>query len=185
MEKKDIYEHLAKIYLENAPAYKGSKAKSEDYKIYIFVGIAVIIVVSSLFLIPFSRNPSNTQTLLILAPDPVKINYKFDPVKKESYSFDLKRLNIAGFKSLAFSVKKSNFNDNISMRVEFQSIFKEHSEVYIKNVPGKWKEYTLNLSQFKEISEWAEMSGLIFSVEEWNTRDNKGIVYLDNVRFIK
>lgn len=185
MEKKDIYEHLAKIYLENAPAYKGAKPKAEDYKIYIFVGIAVVIVVSSLFLIPFSRNPSNTQTQLILAPDPVKINYKFDPVKKEAYSFDLKRLNIAGCKSLAFSVKRSNFNDDVSIRVELQSIFKERSEVYVKNVPGKWKEYILDLTQFKNITEWAAMSGLIFTVEEWNSRDDKGIVFIDNVRFIK
>ncbi|MFA5100536.1 MAG: hypothetical protein WC547_06620 [Candidatus Omnitrophota bacterium] len=185
MEKKDIYEHLAKIYLENAPAYKGAKPKAEDYKIYIFVGIAVVIVVSSLFLIPFSRNPSNTQTMLILAPDPVKINYKFDPVKKEAYSFDLKRLNIAGYKSLAFSVKRSNFNDDVSIRVELQSIFKERSEVYVKNVPNKWKEYVLDLTQFKNITEWAAMSGLIFTVEEWNSRDDKGIVFIDNVRFIK
>lgn len=185
MEKKDIYEHLAKIYLENAPAYKGTKSKSEDYKIYIFVGIAVVIVVSSLFLIPFSRVPSNTQTTLILAPDPVKINYRFDPIKKEMYSFDLKRLNIAGYKSLAFAVKKSNFNDDVSMRVEFQSIFKERSEVYVKDVPGKWKEYTIDLAQFKNITEWAAMSGLIFTVEEWNSSDDKGIVYIDNVRFIK
>jgi hypothetical protein len=185
MEKKDIYEHLAKIYLENTPAIKNNKSKAEDYKIYIFVGIAVVIVVSSLFLIPFSRTPSNSQTLLILAPDPVRINYKFDPIKKESYSFDLKRLNIAGYKSLAFSVKKSNFNDNVSMRVEFQSMFKEKSELYVKDVPNKWKEFNIPLSDFKNISEWAEMSGLIFSVEEWNTRDNKGIVYIDNVRFVK
>jgi len=105
MEKKDIYEHLAKIYLDNTPAYKDTKHKSEDYKIYIFVVIAVVIVVSSLFLIPFSRTPSNLQTSLVLVPDPVKIQYRFDPVKKESYSFDLKRLNLAGYKSLVFSAK--------------------------------------------------------------------------------
>jgi len=185
MEKKDIYEHLAKIYLDNTPAYKGNRSKADDYKIYIFVAIAVVIVVSSLFLIPFSRNPSNSQSILVLAPDPIKINYKFDPIKKESYSFDLKRLNISGYKALAFSVKKANFNDIVSMRVEFQSIFKERSDVYIKDVPGKWNEYTLNFADFKGISEWAEMSGLIFTVEEWNTRDNKGIVFIDNVRFIK
>jgi hypothetical protein len=185
MEKKDIYEHLAKIYLDNTPAYKNQKSKADDYKIYVFVAIAVVIVVSSLFLIPFSRNPSNSQSTLVLAPDPVKINYKFDPIKKESYSFDLKRLNISGYKAVTFSVKKSNYNDDVSMRVEFQSIFKERSEVYVKDVPNKWKEYTLNFSDFKNISEWAEMSGLIFTVEEWNARDNTGIVYIDNVRFIK
>jgi len=185
MEKKDIYEHLAKIYLDNSPAYKNNRSKAEDYKIYIFVGIAVIAVVSFLFLIPFSRSPSNSQTMLILAPDPVKINYKFDPVKKKSYSFNLNRLNMAGYKSLAFSVKKSSFSDKVSMRIEFQSIFKEQSEIYVKDVTDRWKGYNLQLSDFKNISEWAEMSDLVFSVEEWNTRNNKGVVYIDNVRFIK
>jgi len=185
MEKKDIYEHLAKIYLENTPAFKGNKSKAEDYKIYIFAGLAVVIIVASLFLIPFSHNPSNSQSTLVLAPDPVRIKYRFDPIKKESYSFDLKRLNISGYKALVFSVKKSNYSDKIAMRVEFQSIFKERSEVYVKDVSDKWKEYTIKFSDFKTISEWAEMSGLIFGVEEWNSKDNKGIVYIDNVRFIK
>jgi len=185
MEKKDIYEHLAKIYLDNTPAYKNNKSKAEDYKIYIFVAIAVVIVVSSLFLIPFSRRSPGSQTAIVLAPDPVKINFKFDPIKKESYSFDLKRLNISSYKAVVFSVKKSNFNDNVALRVEFLSSFKERSEVYVKDVPNKWKEYTIDLSEFKSISEWAQMSGLIFSVEEWNTKHDKGIVYIDNVRFIK
>ncbi len=185
MEKKDIYEHLAKIYLDNTPAYKNNKSKTEDYKIYIFVAIAVVIVVSSLFLIPFSHRNSVSETSIVLSPDPVKINYKFDPIKKESYSFDLKRLNIAGFKSLVFSAKKSNFNDAVSVRVEFISNYKEHSEIYIKDVPGKWKEYSIDLAEFKSISEWSQMSGLVFTVEEWNTRNDKGIIYIDNVRFIK
>lgn len=71
------------------------------------------------------------------------------------------------------------------MRVEIQSIFKERSEVYVKDIPGKWKEYSIDLTQFKNITEWAAMSGLIFTIEEWNSSNDKGVVFIDNVRFVK
>jgi hypothetical protein len=29
------------------------------------------------------------------------------------------------------------------------------------------------------------MQTLAFVVEEWNTKDKKGVVYIDNVRFLK
>ena len=68
------------------------------------------------------------------------------------------------------------------MRVEFNSKYKEKSEIYIKDVPHTWKDFKINLSEFKNISDWSAISDLSFIIEEWNTSGKKGIVYVDNVR---
>jgi hypothetical protein len=186
MEKKDIYEHLAKIYLDNAIPKKKVREESDDYKLFIFIGIAIVLIFSLFFLFPFSRTkPMNSQATLVLSPEPLRVQYRFDPAKKEIYTLDLKKLNVSGYKTLDFSLKKSSYSDSVSLRIELSSSFKERSEIYLKDISHRWKEYKLNLSDFKGIAAWSEMATLSFIVEEWNSKQNNGTIFIDNVRFSK
>jgi len=187
MDKKDIYEHLAKIYLDaSSKKKKKNKAYPQLFRNLFFISLMFVFGLSGV-LLNNSRNKeaSNSQIELVLAADPLKINFNFDPAKKEIYSLNLNRLNLNRYGSVAFSVKKANFRDTISLRVEFTSAFKERSEVYLKNIPHAWKEYNLNLADFKGISDWSEILTLAFIVEDWNTKENNGVVYIDNVRLLK
>ena len=197
MDKKDIYEHLAKIYLDASLKRKNKNRKSPALKNLFFISIAAIFLLTVSLIVSLTKNkglslaklggsqPLNSELVLLLQPDIVKINFNFDPAKKESYSLFLNKLNAARFMTLGFSVKNANYQDNVALRVEFTNIFKEKSEVYIKDISHKWKDYKIPLSDFKYISDWSEMSNLSFVVEEWNVRGNKGIVYIDNVRLLK
>ncbi|MFA4889183.1 MAG: hypothetical protein WC628_06385 [Candidatus Omnitrophota bacterium] len=187
MDKKDIYEHLAKIYLD-ASANKKSKSSHR------FKALKNIIAVSVVFLFAFGigvfttfskLKPFESETALVLLPEAAKINFYFDPAKKEIFSLNLNNLDLNKFKALAFSVKNINRKDSISLRVEFTSAFKEKSEVYLWNIPVKWYDYKINFSEFKNISDWSEMRNLVFAVEEWNAKEKKGVVYLDNIRVLK
>ena len=186
MDKKEIYEHLAKIYLD---ASSGKKKKNKAYpkvlKNPFFVGtLAVIfIALSSLFFLKTKSYPK--EVALFLSNDAVKINFDFDPAKKESYTLNLNKLDLAKYKSLSFSVKKAAAPNPISLRIEFTNTFREKSEVYVKNIPSKWQEYKIDFSEFKSVNNWKEMASLSFSVEEWNAADKKGLVYIDNVRVMK
>ena len=187
MDKKDIYEHLAKIYLDaSTKRRKKNKEYSKIIKSLFFVSIIVIFGISFLLLNRINRNKYlNSEIALVLCPYAVKINFHFDPAKKEIYSIDLNKLNLAKFKVLGFSVKKANYQDNISLRVEFTNVFKEKSEVYLKNIAHKWQDYKISLSEFKDISEWSDMLNVSFIVEEWNVKDKRGIVYIDNIRLLR
>lgn len=187
MDKKDIYEHLAKIYLDaSSKKKKKNKAYPQIFKNLFFISLLMVVGLSAALLAnPRSKEPANAQVALILAPEALKINFNFDPAKKEIYTLNLNRLNLNKYKALAFSLKKANFKDTISLRVEFTTAFKEKSELYVKNIPHSWQEYTLSLADFKSISDWSEITNLSFGVEEWNTRENNGVVYIDNVRLIK
>jgi hypothetical protein len=187
MDKKDIYEHLAKIYLD-ASSQKKKKHKEFPalFKCLFFASTAAVFIACGVLFLQFGRhNRMNSQIALVLAPDVVKINFHFDPAKSEIYSVPLNKLDLSWYKSLAFAVKKANPRDNISLRVEFASAYKEKSFTYLKDIPHNWKEYTLNFADFPGISDWSNMSGLSFIVEEYNAREKKGVVYVDNVRFLK
>jgi len=189
MDKKDIYEHLAKIYLDvSSEKKKKSKAHRRTFvfRRVFLIGIIFIFGLSAFLIANFSRSrPFHSEISLVLVPDPVKINFNFNPAKKEIFSLNLNHLDITKFKALGFSVKKINYADSISLRVEFNSAFKEKSETYFKNISHHWHDYKINLSDFKGISDWSDMSSLAMVVEEWNTKEKKGVVYIDNIRLLK
>lgn len=187
MDKKDIYEHLAKIYLDaSSKKNKSADTPPKIFKKIIFVSFVFAAGLGIIFYFNARKSaPFQSEISLVLLHDAAKINFHFDPAKKEIYALDLNNLNLSPFKALGFSLKKADFEDTISLRVEFTSIFNEQAEVYIKDIPHRWKEYRIEFSKFKEISDWTEMSKLLFAVEEWNVRQKKDVVYIDNVRLLR
>lgn|SRR3989338_7004421 len=190
MDKKDIYEHLAKIYLDAS-----SKRKKKSRKRPIFlkqVALVSVLVISGSVILSVAYlkgrakfKPLNSEIALLLTHEAAKINFNFNPAKKETYSLDLRSLDLRKFKALSFSLKKLNYKDTISLRVEFINNFKEKSEVYLKNIAHKWRDYRVSLEDFKNISDWSGISQVNFVVEEWNTREDSGVVYIDNLRLIR
>lgn len=188
MDKKDIYEHLASIYLDASSSKKRKKIKVHPwaFRNLFFGSVAVIIMLGGTLLFSFyNPNPFSSQTALVLSGGPLKINFNFDPAKKEIYSLDLGGLDLNRFSALAFSLKKENFTDNVTLKVEFVDSFNEKSEIYLRDIPHKWTDYKITLARFKAISDWSQMSELNFIVEEWNTKGKAGVVYIDNLKVVR
>ena len=191
MEKKDIYEHLARIYLDSTTpaAKKKSNQRTKSLKNYFFYAAIPLVAGVTIFLLLVSFRPTLkpvSQTSLVISQEPIKFSFNLDPsAKKQVYDIDLKRLNLAGYTTIVFSLKDTNNKDSLAFRVEFSNAYNERSEMYIRNIDDKWKEYKVSLADFKGITDWTEMAKLSFAIEEWNTKDNKGILYIDNVKFVK
>jgi len=190
MNKKEIYEHLANIYLDASSKSSKKKPKLRSSS-KVIQGLIILGLITALGLgsaITYFRvnNPnSKGQIALFLYPDTAKINFNFDPAKRETFSINLKQLNLTKYKALGFSVRKNNSKDIISLRVEFINRFNEKSEVYVKDISNKWAEIRLDFTRFAKMNDWSQMKVLAFSIEEWNTREKSGLVYLDNIKVIK
>jgi hypothetical protein len=191
-KNKDVYEHLAKVYLEPS---RRSKKKSFSPKIKsIFsnnplrVAFAIFICLVVILTVAIYRQRSITlrsKLSLILESNPTKFNYDFTKAQKETVTFDLKNINLSGYKTLGFRVRKSNQRDYLHMSVEFVSDFQERSKIYIKQIPTRWQSFNLPLVEFENITNWSRMHQLLFILEEWNAQIKKGSVYIDNIRFLK
>lgn len=186
MDKKDIYEHLANIYLDASSKKKKQIASYPSaIKPLILAAAIAIIGLAVFFIISKKGAAHNSEYSLVILTDAARINFNFDPARKEIYSINLNKLALSRYSALGFSLKKANIRNDISVRVEFINSFREKSEIYIKNIPYRWKDYRINFSDFKTITDWSEMSMLNFVVEEWNVSAKKGYVYIDNIRFIR
>ena len=189
MDKKDIYEHLAKIYLD-ASTKKQTKTKilqSPLVRNLFILGAACIVIVGTLVLTSSAHKKGlfNSEAALILTPEVMKLNFDFNPAKKEIYSLDLGKLDLSRYQKLSFAVKKANPRDTISLRIEFMNAFNEKSAFYLKDISSRWENRLIDFSEFKNIVDWSEMTKLAFIVEEWNTTEKKSVVYVDNVRVMK
>ena len=190
MNKKEIYEHLANIYLD---ASSKSSKKKQKFNLnpksvpgIFLAGLVMILGLGSFITYSHIQNRIQPgQIALFLYQDTAKINFNFDPAKKETFSLNLKQLNLSQYKSLAFTVKKTNPKDRISLRVEFTNRFNEKSEIYIKDIFTKWKDEIIDFKSFAKMHNWSQMKELAFSIEEWNVREKSGIIYLDNIRVLK
>lgn len=188
LNKPDIYKHIAEVYFAPSRHRKRSIFHSRFvsrnlFKITIAVIICFAIVLTVAILRPTSLRKS--RIALVLETNTTRINYNFNGVKKEAAVFDLQNINLVDFKALGFRVRKTNRRGNVNMRVEFISDFEETSEIYIKQIPFKWEKHEINLAEFKDISDWSRMRRLSFVLEEWNTQLKNGIVYIDDVYFLK
>lgn len=190
MNKKEIYEHLANIYLDASSKTSRKKNKLRFYPkttqslilvgLVLALGLASTITYSQLY-----KHNRQAQIALFLYQDTAKINFNFDPAKKETFALNLKRLNLSKYKILAFSVRKTNPKDIISLRIEFVNRFNEKSEIYLKDISNKWVDHKIDFRRFVKLGDWSQMKELAFSVEEWNAREKSGVIYLDNVRVLK
>ncbi|TAM39633.1 hypothetical protein EPN54_03245 [bacterium] len=189
MDKKEIYEHLANIYLDASSKSSKKKRNLKSYpkpvRNFILAAGLIVFVLGGITYSNINSRRSGAQIALFLHQDAAKINFNFDPAKKETFSLDLKQLNLSKYNSLAFAVRKTNPKDIVSLKVEFINRFDEKSEVYVKNIPGKWGDQRINFSRFAKINDWRQMKSLAFTIEEWNSRQKSGIVYLDNIRVLK
>jgi hypothetical protein len=186
MDKKDIYEHLAKIYLDSSATKKKKLYPPHRFRNLLFISLVVILAASPILRHFFLQNKRpDTEIALSLLSEVAKINFNFDPAQKETYSVNLNKLNLAKFKMLSFSLKKTDYNSNISVRVEFTNAFNEKSEIYVKNIPLRWQDYKILLADFKTISDWSEMNKLSFIVEVWNAQAKDGVIYIDNIKLLR
>lgn len=188
MDKKEVYDHLAKIYLDASSKTKRKKKnKLHAFLLRNVILASIVVIALSGFTLHslFPRNKTDhSEVSLVMVNDAVKINFNFDPAKKEIYSLNLNKQNLNRFKALGFSVRKANAKDTITLRVEFTNAFKERSEIYVRDIPARWSDYTLEFLQFRNITDWSCMSSVSFIVEAWNASDNHGVLYIDNIRLL-
>jgi hypothetical protein len=190
VNKKEIYEHLANIYLDASSKSSKKKSKIRSYSKLVqgLFLLGVVLIAGMVSLVTYSNIHHRTQPgqiALFLYPGTAKINFNFDPASKEIFSLNLNQLNLTRYDALGFAVRKTNPKDIISLRVEFTNRFNEKSEIYIKDISSKWTDYKIDLSRFGRKEYWTQMKELAFSIEEWNAREKIGIVYLDNIRVLK
>lgn len=190
MRSREVYEHLAQIYLDNAAdRKKKSRPQRKLFFKYFLPAISIIIIAGLVFalssLIRKEEAATKKDFALVIEPGLTRINFDFNLAKKETLSYNLSDSDLRNYKVLSFFARTANPKDKLHLRVELSNKFGELSELYLEDISAKWQDFKVNLADFKKINNWSSLSELKFVLEDWNTKEKKGRVYIDNIRFLK
>lgn len=194
MEKSEVYDYLAKIYLDKQPPAAPTAKKSDHqghilWKKYLLILIAPIIAIPALYFLaarPLKFSIPKARSIYIAsANEPIKIKFNFtdSEIKKQGETIALSELDVSGFKYLQLRLRRQKKYGSLSLRVELENGIKENSAYYLTGLANKWQPYNIALGEFKEITRWDSLKRVSFIVEEWNAENKEDCVFVDEIRF--
>lgn len=195
MEKKEIYDYLAKIYLDDNKRAPKEKKGNSFKKYRLFLITAIIVSFGALFYYFILRHPVESHKAkirslyLATGNELIKIKYNFSgdsTLRKESYTITSLGLDVQNFHELKFIARRLKNEGSLNFKIEIENSLKEAAFCYITNLSNKWKEFTIMLrDDFKEISRWDNIKRISFVAEEWNIENKDDSIYIDEIRFTR
>ena len=189
MEKNEVYDYLAKVYLDKQPITRENKKVTSWKRNALFLIVPSIIFLTAYFFLKYPLKAYQAKNYYLgirTADDFIKIKYYFNSAgpKTMAYAIDLRDLDLSGFKALRFEARHLN-EGSLSLRIEIENSLKEISTCYVSGLESAWKEFEVNLEEFHAISEWNNLKSLSFIIEEWNAQAKEDCVYIDAIGFSK
>lgn len=202
MEKKDMFEVLAKTYFDHSKVEKtGSKEgtskegkvskTSEDFspkKIkYHLILFNILIFGIILFGIRYYFLPSKTggngSVISNQRLHPITFAFDFSkPGNEVVYDVDLDSEDLSQAKNMVFKIRfDSGTNHAVIVRVE--NGFRERAEIPITGLNSDWAEVVIPLDEVYGISSWRDIRKVSFVLYKWNLASEKGAVFIDEMRF--
>lgn len=182
--KKDVYEHLAKTFLDK----KNKKSlKKKNQTNYIVALIVFCIIFFLLRYVGSGKNVFSKSLYLIQDKTPIAIEYDFSMLgsaKTRVLSFNLNNVDINGFNFLKLSLRTEDKTKTVTtIKVQIENSLLEKDSQYLSGINNRWRHFSLPLRNFKLINEWKSVKSLTFIVEDWNVSSKKGKIYIDEVSF--
>lgn len=189
MEKNEVYDYLARIYLDKQPkAREASKSGLRRIGLPVFLIVAVIIFLGFYFVwrYPVMLVKPQIQSLHINAGSQlitIKYDFSKSDLKRQGHSLDFADLDVSRFGALEFQARRQTKYGSLNLRVEMENRLKEKAVCYVSGITGKWDSFKIRLNDFSGISEWTGLTRVSFVVEEWNALNKEDTVYLDEIHF--
>lgn len=189
MTRDDIYDHLAQVYLGKRKEV--DQKKKQQFNAWLVINIVTTLVIfASVFygLTAFlTQHGSFLQSNVILSlhNGPLRLEYDFEDPLKPAKSFDLSvsPVDASRYKKIQFSIRGKEQGSPGIIKVVFRNKKNEIAYYYVQGVDTKWQKFSIPLDEFRQISDWTNLTDVSFEVESWNVNNKKGIVLIDDVRF--
>jgi hypothetical protein len=182
--KQDVYEHLAKTFLDKKKKKKPSK------NILVFIAISVVILIFLLSTATFflTKKKFFSRSLYVLNENsPTVIEYDFSSLglsKTKALSFNLNNIDLSKYNFLVLSIRtKENTRISSTIKTQIENALLEKDAQYISGINQKWQKVSLPLANFKLIKDWSKVKALVFMVEDWNVSNKKDSIIIDDIHF--
>jgi hypothetical protein len=182
--KQDVYEHLAKTFLDKKKKSKPAK------KIWLSVIIVAVVLILLLFIVTsfLAEKKFFSRSLYVLNNNtPTLIEYDFTSLgnaKTKAISFNLNNIDLSKYKFLDLTIRtQQNSKITSTVKTQIENNLLEKDAQYISGIDIKWRKVSLALKNFRLIKDWSGVKSLTFVVEDWNVSNKKDNIIIDDIHF--
>jgi len=191
MDKEEIYEHLAQVYLgkksQDKPQSKKHFRFPQQARI-ILMFLAGCVVFYSLTAFLSRRHDFKASIIFALNNSPIRVKYDLNDPFPQVKDFSITippTADIAKYKSLNFSMRGLEEGYPDIVKIVLKNKKDEFAFKYIDGVNLKWKHHSIALQDFSGITDWSTLSEVAFVLEAWNVKKKKGIILIEDICFSK
>ncbi|MEW5895524.1 MAG: hypothetical protein AB1650_07205 [Candidatus Omnitrophota bacterium] len=189
MTRDEIYDHLAQVYLGKKNNSK-SKAEKKQFSAWLVLNLVITVVIFGTSFYGFTafltrrNNVLQNRVIFSLNKGPIgmpyNLSYPYPPVK--TFSIAIPEIEIKKYKSFAFAVRGVEGNPG-TLRIEMRNSRNETASVFVDDINRDWQGKKIPISEFEGITDWSSISEILFVLESWNTKTQKGLLLIDDVGF--
>jgi len=185
--KQHIYDYLAQVYFNK----KEKEEKNNFLKYLLTINIAVFIGIFVFLLISKPTRgviPKAKSLTLTWITRPIKFKYDLRYPKPQIaiLNLNLSKVDLREYDTLKVALRGSE-SEGFSkiIGIELKNSKRESDTFYVSDIENKWKVFEIPLKDFKYISDFSDISQISFKLEAWNAENKKGLIYIDNIEFLK
>lgn len=189
MNRDEIYDHLAQVYLGKRSKAEEKKKKQFHAWLTINIVITVIILASAFYgLTAFLKQKVSSfenSIIFSLHNGPSRMEYDFeDPFPPtKSFSLSIPKMDVTKYSKINFAIRAKEEGSPGIVKIILKNQKDETAYRYIQGIDLKWKEYSIPLEEFKQITDWTNLTEVTFILESWNVDKRKGMILIGDVSF--
>jgi len=189
MNRDEIYDHLAQVYLGKRSKAEEQKKKQFHAWLTINIVITVIILASAFYGLTAFLNQKvssfEKSILFFLHNGPSRMEYDFeDPFPPtKSFSLSIPQMDVTKYSKINFAIRAKEEGSPGIVKIILKNQKDETAYRYIQGIDLKWKEYSIPFEEFKQITDWTNLTEVTFILESWNVDQKKGMILIGDVSF--
>ena len=189
MNRDEIYDHLAQVYLGKKNSVQETKKKKLNAAwLMTNIMITLVILASSFYgLTAFLKRQEvdfKNKIVYSLNNNPIHIAYDLDypypPIK--TFSLMIPSKDVSKFSKVNISIRGMDQGYPGVVKMVLSNQKNEKATYFIQDVGLGWQKVSIPLSKFN-LTDFTSITDLSFVLESWNVRSKKGTVLLDEVSF--
>ena len=189
MTRDEIYDHLAQVYLGKRNRVETKKKKQFNAWLVINIVIAGIILASTCYGLSafLARRGESLHSSVIFALNngPIRVLYNLnEPYPSvKTFALSVPDVNLKKYNKLNFAIRGFSEGYPGVVKIVIKNKKNETAAYFVKDVKGQWQKFSIPFEQFKQITDWTNLSEISFVFESWNVDKKKGTVLIDDVCF--
>ena len=191
MNRDEIYDHLAQVYLgkgQEVASKKPKERKSFHTWLAINIFITAFVFASVFYGLTASLKQNNTylkqRIIASLSQGVVELSYNFlteFPAEK-SLVLSVPPLDATRYINLQFNVRAKESDAFGTLKIMLHNRKNEKGEYYISGINSRWQKISVPLSAFKTVTDKSNLTDVSFVVEPWNVQEKHETLLIENVQ---